>query len=66
MVNWDFVCRTNTLGWEQCEVNKKRIKKMNQVKKTANAAKGEAEAEAEAEAIVGADEPRSGHHTFFE
>ncbi len=20
-VNWDLVCRTNTLGWEQCDVN---------------------------------------------
>lgn len=20
MVDWDWVCRTNTLGWEQCDV----------------------------------------------
>lgn len=22
-VDWDWVCRTNTLGWEQCDLNKR-------------------------------------------
>merc|ERR1712062_207867 len=24
LVNWDIVCRTNTLGWEQCDLLKEK------------------------------------------
>jgi hypothetical protein len=23
-VNWEWACKTNTLGWEQCDVMKKK------------------------------------------
>ena len=26
-VNWEVACRTNTLGWEQCDVMKREEKK---------------------------------------